>query len=415
MRIGIYFGAYKSSGGVYQYSLVILEAFREVPENEYVIFNTSSDFPFEHFSGNNWKIVNLVPIAKKTQTGGSDQKKTERLGLKRVATLKILDILRFLRLYRLELYIANRKAGKRATVIDKEKVDLIFYPQPSDLSFLSKTPAVVAVHSLQHRLQERFPEVTQKGQFMKREFTYSNISKSARKIIVDSATTRDDMIRFYHTAPDKFEILPYLPPDYITEKITNSEKQTLERKYGLPKRFVFYPAQFWPHKNHLRLLEALAILKKRGVQVPLVLSGSLKPAWGVIEQLQKHANEYHLENQIWFVGYISNEELNVFYHRAEALVCPTFFGPTPIPLIEAWKAGCPVVYSRLRGSHERAESAAILFDPLDPKDMADQIEKVWTDETVRKDLIAKGSLENAKWTKQDFIEEVKQILGRSLQ
>jgi len=413
MKIGIYFSAYKSTGGVYQYSLAMLDAFKEVPEHEYVIFNISSDLPFEEFEASNWKIVNLIPLPK------DGEKKTagragEQLSLKRKIILKILDLLRLLHLYRIELMITNRRNKARAAQIDQGKVDMVFYPQPSELSFFSTTPSVVAVHSLQHRLQGHFPEVTAKGQYLKREFLYSNISKDAERIIVDSATTRDDMIDFWGTDPKKFEILQYLPPSYVTKTVSEEEKDRLRKKYELPDRFIFYPAQFWPHKNHMRLLEALRLLKNDGCLVNLVLSGSMKSEWGIVEQMEAFVEKNNLKNQVSFVGYIPNEDVNLFYHTTVALVMPTFFGPTPIPVIEAWRAGCPVVHSKLRGWQERLDGgAALLFDPLDSTDMAAKIKRIWTDKDERDKLIAAGYHEDESWSHRGFIEAMKEILSRA--
>jgi glycosyltransferase involved in cell wall biosynthesis len=161
----------------------------------------------------------------------------------------------------------------------------------------------------------------------------------------------------------------------------------------LPERYVFYPAQFQPHKNHIRLVEALGIIRMRtGLRVPLVLSGAQN--WSLAAEtwrtLMTTATRMGVAEQIHYVGVVKNEDMTGLYAAATALVMPSYFGPTNIPLIEAWALGCPVITSDIRGIREMCGDAALLVPPSSADDIADAILSVWNDDAVATSLAARG-------------------------
>jgi len=413
MRIGIYFTDSKSTGGVYQYSLTLLETFKDNKvNNNYVIFNMSPDFPTEDFQLPNWEIVYLVPQqTRKSVAEKSSVPSKKHKSIQRQLNLLILYILETLRLYRLEIFLSRIQAKKRAKKINSYNLDLVFFPQPSEISFLIDAPAIVAIHSLEHRTNPQFPEVSAKGQRQKREYLYKNITRSAYRMLVDAHAREEELFEYYNVPPDRIEIVPYLPPDYLQTNISKKDKEKIKKKYSLPERFIFYPAQFWPHKNHRRLIKALKILKDKGIIIPLVLVGSKKGVWGEYEKIIQLVKECEIENQIYFLGYVSNEEIGVLYSLALALVFPTFFGPTPIPILEGWRMGCPVLFSDIKGCRERSGNAILLCDPLDPYDIAKKIESLWNNESLRKTLIKRGKEKLREWTRDDFIAKINKIVS----
>src|SRR5262249_55724792 len=152
--------------------------------------------------------------------------------------------------------------------------------------------------------------------------------------------------------------------------------------------FLLYPAQFWPHKNHVNLLKALDFLRKRnGLRLNLVLTGSDK---GNQHYVRHKVREWELSDQVFDLGFVSREELNALYRGALALIFPSFFGPDNIPPLEAFALGCPVLASRIAGAEEQLRSAAMLFNPADPVDIADKVLAVRSDPALRKRLIEEG-------------------------
>ncbi len=98
------------------------------------------------------------------------------------------------------------------------------------------------------------------------------------------------------------------------------------------------------------------------------------------------------------------------YAGATALIMPTFFGPTNIPVLEAWSFSCPVLTSDIRGIREQAGDAAVLVDPRSVDAIADGIRKLCEDEGLREQLGNRGRKRLARYTPGDFQNKLVQIL-----
>jgi glycosyltransferase involved in cell wall biosynthesis len=407
MTIGLYFECFKKSGGVYQYTLNLLEALKQNQRHNFIVFNISPDLPFDQLNFPNWKIVPLIPEGKlKPPEAGF---KPLKESFQRKITLFSLKMLRTLKLYRLEILLTRIKAKKRASMFNGYGIDLMFFHGPSELSFFTDIPAMVPIHDLHHRLHPELPEVSQLGQWQKREYLCKNINKKAYKILVNSKTTKEDLIKFYNIDPNRIEVMPCPPPPYIIQtKVTAEKQQELIKTFNLPKEFLFYPAQFWPHKNHRNLIRAMSILKKQDGQVmPLVLVGSPQNLWGEFERVKKLIEENNLEKDIYILGYVKNDFMPILYSMAKALVMPALYGFT-YPVFEAWATNVPVLYSNARDSREQVGNAAILVDPKNPEDIAKKIKTITEDEKLRQTLVKNGALR----LKTDTQENLNQKIGK---
>ena len=98
------------------------------------------------------------------------------------------------------------------------------------------------------------------------------------------------------------------------------------------------------------------------------------------------------------------------YRAAEALVFPTFFGPTNIPVVEAWSVGCPVLTSDIRGVREHAGDAAVLVDPSSVDALAAGLRRLWTEPDFRAGLVARGHARLAAYNVDDFRRRLAGIL-----
>jgi glycosyltransferase involved in cell wall biosynthesis len=183
--------------------------------------------------------------------------------------------------------------------------------------------------------------------------------------------------------------------------------------YDLPERYFFYPAQFWPHKNHLRIVQALSSLRKnRDSSPPIVFSGSQT---GEIRQetfreVMALASGIGVHKQVQYVGYLPDEDIAAVYAESAGLVMPTFFGPTNIPILEAWAYGCPVLTSDIRGIREQVADAAIVVDPTSIEALADGMYWLWTDKELCARLALRGMERLAHYTPADFRSTLIKIL-----
>jgi glycosyltransferase involved in cell wall biosynthesis len=146
----------------------------------------------------------------------------------------------------------------------------------------------------------------------------------------------------------------------------------------------------WPHKNHLRLLEALAYLKdKFSLVIHLVCTGARGDFWPTIESA---VNRLELQDQVKFLGIVSREELQALYGLCNFVVVPTLFEAASGPVFEAWNAGAPVACSNVTSLPQQVGKAALVFDPYDVTSIAHAMKTLNSDLKLKADLIARGHL-----------------------
>jgi glycosyltransferase involved in cell wall biosynthesis len=125
------------------------------------------------------------------------------------------------------------------------------------------------------------------------------------------------------------------------------------------------------------------------------------------------SGEFGVERQILYLGYVADEDISSIYAQAAGLIMPTFFGPTNIPILEAWAFGCPVLTSDIRGVREQAGDAAILVDPRSSESIADGIHRLWADESLACSLVKSGRQQLAGYTSNDFRRRLTEIIAEA--
>jgi glycosyltransferase involved in cell wall biosynthesis len=172
--------------------------------------------------------------------------------------------------------------------------------------------------------------------------------------------------------------------------------EVLRHDLGLPTAFLLFPANTWPHKNHLRLLDALTALRaSTGLRPSLVLTGFPKhghPA--MLEAISGHG----LGDQVRWLGYVNEARLAGLYRAATALVFPSLHEGFGLPVLEAMASGCPVACASTTATGETAGDAALTFDPADTAAIAEAIRSLLGSETLRRDLARRGLARAAEFS-----------------
>ncbi len=370
-NIGILFSSSRKMG-VFQYGLSIVEAL--------VNFTDNFDFTILYFDLENPKDFLKVKSLEKAKLVSLNGKQNNFLEKIKFALNCFLAK---------PVFITNKKNKE---ILKEAKIDLLIIPFPLLLGFENKIPYIVSVPDMMHRYYSYFSEYSFKNRII-RDIVYKVAVKHSILTIVDSQWGSNDLQKFYKTPKEKIHIVPYLPPGYVWQykDMDLIEATNLLRKYNLPEKFIFYPAQFWEHKNHLNLIKSIKILEEKFKEIiPLVLVGDEKANSKNYNNIIKLAERLNIKNRVWHLGYVEDKEMVALYKKAIALVFPTLIGPTNIPPLESMVLGTPVLCSNLFAMPEQVGDAGILFDPKSPEDMAEKIYKVWTDEDLRKKMIEKG-------------------------
>ena len=281
--------------------------------------------------------------------------------------------------------------------IVRNRVDMVYFLMPSPFAILlRKTNFVITVWDLCHRDHPEFPEVSLHSQFEYREYIFTHALPKAVAILVDSELGKSNVVRRYGCDGERVCVARFLP----ALDTTKHSDIDVAGKYAIGQRYVFYPAQFWAHKNHVYILDGLAVLKNKfGVTLDVVFSGSDK---GNLNYVRGYATKLGLGQNVHCVGFITDAEMISFYKNALALVMPTYFGPTNLPPLEAFACGCPVCYSDLPGLRDQVGDAAFLIDLNDPESLAAQLIAIQHDSANVQVKIAKGKALLGTWTQDDY-------------
>ncbi len=299
--------------------------------------------------------------------------------------------------------------------IKNASIELVVYLNPWISPFLD-LPYILNLWDLAHRRYPFFPEISLAGEWETRERFFRMRLQRAAYIITPNACGRQEVTYFYQVPEEKVRTLHHPTPSFALKAAAQTATGKALDHLGILGDFLFYPAQFWPHKNHLLLLHVLRVLKEKYDYAPqLVFTGSDKPLFNYANEgnfsfVQERAAELSLQDQVIFAGFVSREDLIELYKQALALVFPTFFGPENLPPLEAFALGCPVIASRIPGSEEQFADAALKVDPTEPEAWAEAIQTLRRDPNLRTSLIAKGKDRAVRFTADDFVRGLFQVI-----
>jgi glycosyltransferase involved in cell wall biosynthesis len=189
-------------------------------------------------------------------------------------------------------------------------------------------------------------------------------------------------------AEDRVKIIHQPTPTFALEGKPTPDPEQLFARLGINRDFLLYPAQLWPHKNHILLLLMLEDLGKRqGENLQLVFTGSDR---GNYAFLIKKVTELGLQDRVIFAGFVTQGELVALYRKAVALVFPSFIGPENFPPLEAFALECPVIAANIPGAEEQMGDAAILLGPTNHELWSQAVLRLRRDATLRESLTVKG-------------------------
>ena len=295
--------------------------------------------------------------------------------------------------------------------VERAGVDVMHFPIQD--AFMTEVPSIYQPHDLQHL---HLPDLFSSWERARREVIYRTHCERAALVVAMTSWGRHDFIDSYRLSPEKVAVVP--GGSVIREYPAPApyDLDALRRGFSLPESFLLYPAQTWPHKNHGRLLEAIARVRdESGVTIPLICPGKQTRDYRQIKEL---IDRLGLAETTSFPGFVSSLELRGLYELATALVFPSRFEGWGLPICEAFDAGLPVVSSNATGLPDVVGDAGLLFDPDDVAEMARQMHRLWTDAELRESLREKGMKRAAEFsfdhTARLFRAHYRQVGHRSL-
>jgi glycosyltransferase involved in cell wall biosynthesis/SAM-dependent methyltransferase len=290
-------------------------------------------------------------------------------------------------------------------LLEEERVSAMFCPMTSAPFDDPRVPVVCLVHDLQYLTYAEFFDDAEREE---RQRAFRRATRLADQIVTPSRYVRSTVLE--HSTLTETRVTPIAHGFSVQRLPRPSERSIAEalERYGLERgRYFIYPANFWPHKNHLMLLVAFGQLTQHrpDLDVRLVLTGASRPQPRIVRESVKRMR---LDDRVLLPGYLLDSELAALMAGALALVLPSLYEGFGMPVTEAFSAGCPVACSSVTSLPEVAGDAALYFDPRRPDDIADVLERLARCPALVSDLRNRGyqrlgQMDSAEQVARDYL------------
>ena len=271
-----------------------------------------------------------------------------------------------------------------SSLLQKHQVDVYhspYYLMPYGL----KTATIVTIHDLTPQL---FPQyVPGLARIVFKLATKLALWRSTH-IVTVSEHTKQDLLQHYHLPLQRATAIHHAPDRSFQPQPIQKIVQ-LRKKYALSANYMLYFGINKPHKNLTRLIRAWHLLssEQKTGDVLLVIAGAWDKRY---PEVKAEVSCLNLGEYIRFLGPISNTDLPTLYAGATGFVFPSLYEGFGLPVIEAMACGTAVACSNTSSLPEVGGDAALYFDPNNVEEMAQQIGRLLTDQSLRENLAQRG-------------------------
>jgi len=300
--------------------------------------------------------------------------------------------------------------------------DLVLAPIYSLALLHTNKPYAYTLHDLQ---ELHFPEHFSALQRIWRHQIHSRLLARAGRVICESGYVKSDIVASFGISEKRIAVIAAPPQRQFLTLQGDEQLRAVRGRLGLPERFLMYPAHYWPHKNHLRLLEAFRLVVNEEPDLKLVLTGQTQPIPAQSKKRHKSATKRNddyqtvvnavdrlrLNEQVVHLGFIDRGDLQAIYQLATALVMPSLHESVSIPIYEAFWSGTPVVASNILAMPEQVGDAGLLFDPTSVAAMSDAILRVIRDPAAARQRAQRGRERMLAMTPERYAEQLQGLLS----
>lgn len=262
------------------------------------------------------------------------------------------------------------------------------------LPVASDLPAIVTVYDLSFFTH---PETHTRASRTYLRLMAPWAARRARLVMTISAHSRRDVVRWLGVPAERVRVVyPGVEPRF--RPLDAATVAAFRAAQGLDGPWALFVGTLEPRKNVARLLEALALVRKRGLPARLLIAGA--PGWGP-DRLRERCAALGLAEAVRFVGYLPGDELPLWYNAASVFVYPSLYEGFGLPPLEAMACGTPVISSSAASLPEVVGDAGLLVEPTDVLALASALARVLTAPDLQAELRARG-LERAarfSWTR----------------
>ena len=247
-----------------------------------------------------------------------------------------------------------------------------------------------------------FPEAYSFAFRAKYKFVFKQLAKRAALLLTDSTFSQQELAHHLEVAPGRFTVVP-LGSDHLES--VQADRDVLNRNNLEAGSYLLLVASRSKHKNNGAAIKAVEVIES---DIRLVVVG------GNFQGVFKKIDSVDIPSNMLTLGYVNDRELKALYENALGFIFPSLYEGFGLPVLEAMRAGCPVISSHAASLPEVAGDAALYFDPGDVEDMARVIERFLSDPALQEDMRHKGFLQAKyfKWstTARRILESMLDVL-----
>lgn len=261
-------------------------------------------------------------------------------------------------------------------------------------------PTVVTMHDLIFiRHPELYPFIDRKLYKTK----YLRSCRVADRIIAVSQQTQNDLIELWGIEEGKISVVYQGCHPAFCQQVSESQKETVRKKYNLPESYLLNVGAIEPRKNQLLILKAL---EGGAIDIPLVIAGRKTD---YLTELQHFIEKKKLQSQVQILPNVDFNDLPALYQCASIFVYPSHFEGFGIPIVEALQSGVPVIATKGSCLEESGGPDSRYVSPNDPAELAEQIMIVSTDNELINNMIKKGKAYAQRFSDEAIAQHLMQI------
>jgi glycosyltransferase involved in cell wall biosynthesis len=261
-------------------------------------------------------------------------------------------------------------------IVDREGINLVVYLHYFYFPSLN-LPYILFAWDFAHRNIIGHLEFI--NEFDWRERIFKEALEKAYRVITCNEAGKKELIEYGQVPEERISIIPFSHPI-----VPKPEPDSLPA--NLKKPYIFLPAGFWAHKNHITLIKALnELVHIKSIQISLVMVGNDR---GNLKYIQDQITKYKLGPYVQNLGFVERSVVWELYRNAEMLVFPSLLGPNNLPPLESLSVGCPAIVSRMDGHEQQFADSVLYFDPLDHNDLAVKIEDLFNNDELKEKLLS---------------------------
>lgn len=370
---------HQEMGGIRQYAIALLKILATDNENQYFVYHENDDR----------EVVEILTKNPHLQLVKSESNNRY-----------LEKIQRKIQVFYCRFFDHPIKNGLFNKLCQKHKINIIHCPYQY-LPVAEHIPSICTMHDVQ---ELHFPEYFTAEDRAHRAVNYLKYIRNASGIIVSYEHIKQDLLKYFNVTQNKVHVCFLNMSNLWLDKYSETDILPLTQ-LPVPRQYLLCPANTWAHKNHLGILEALVLLRKKGILISVVFTGHKTSYFDTV--LKPYITEHDLNEQVIFLGIIEELTLYSLYKHCRGVVVATLYEAGSFPLMESLLLSIPVICSNVTSLPETIGEPEFIFNAKNSAEIAAKMHQLYIDEDFRERNLANGREQAEKLRNSKALDKIK--------